>query len=307
MHALRTEYPLVRLAGVLAVSLSGYNAWCLREEERLQQGTRSAHAEADAALSEQVQALFAKFSQSYGSPRIYNELKGQQVRCSRKRVARLMRQEGLVARPQRRPKPPCVHLQGVETGGVVAPNLLNRDFAASAPNQKWVSDFTYVPTAEGWVYMAVVIDLFSRKVVGWNFGASMTSSLPLAALTMAIQQRQPPAGCLVHSDRGSQYLADIYQAALASRALTVSMSRCATCYDNAVAEAFFSSYKAEVVELAPFATRRQAIAASFAWVEGHYNPRRQHSTLGHISPDQFEANHHRACLLADGAERPVVA
>jgi putative transposase len=278
IESLRTEYPLSLLCRVFAVSAQGYYAWRTRSP--------SAHAQADAALSAQVCTLFAHHHRRYGSPRIHQALRKTGVRCSRKRIERLMRQAGLRARAQRARR---VQTSTSDPGRPPAPNLLAQEFSVDAPDQKWVSDFTYVPTQEGWLYLAVILDLFARKVVGWQMSASMSADLSVGALEMALAQRTPQPGCLLHSDQGRQYVDHAYQSLLSKGSLVCSMSRRANCYDNAVAESFFSTLKAEVVELFDFASRAQARGEILLYIEGYYNPVRLHSTLGYCSPDEFDA------------------
>ncbi|MFP2962870.1 IS3 family transposase, partial [Myxococcus sp. 1LA] len=221
---------------------------------------------------------------TYGSPRVHAELRAKGRRVSRKRVARLMGQQGLAARRTRR----FVHTTDSRHTQPVASNVLARDFSADAPNRTWVTDITYVWTRQGWLYLAVVLDLFSRLVVGWAMGEFIDRHLVLGALDMALKRRRPPRGLLHHSDRGSQYSSEDYQRALASRGIECSMSRKGNCWDNAVAESFFSTLKMELVHDADFATRDQARAALFEYIEVFYNRQRRHSTLGYVSPVEYE-------------------
>jgi putative transposase len=244
----------------------------------------SEHARSDARLAEQIQAAYCANREVYGSPRLHAELVEQGIRCSRKRVARLMREMGLVARRARHrtrttPSDPAAR---------VAPNRLQQDFTASRPNEKWTGDITAIWTYEGWLYLAVVRDLFSRRVVGWAMAASQDETLIGAAFQMALQGRCPPDGLLFHSDRGSQYTSDAYQALLASALVTVSMSRTGNCYDNAVTESFFGTLKAECVESSSFESRAQARLAIFEYTECFYNRVRRHSSLGYKSPAVYE-------------------
>ena len=228
------------LCNALEVSESGYYAWKKREP--------SQHSREDAHLSAAIQQSFVEFRQVYGSPRLHAVLKSRGIACSRKRVARLMQQLGLSAQVKKRHKPTTQS----SPSGRFAPNLLNREFAADLPNQKWVTDTTAIPTAEGWLYLAVIIDLFSRLVVGWAMAATEDGKLVELALRMAVVKRQPPAGLLHHSDRGSEFSCERYQAALREACCEVSMSRTGDCYDNAVMEAFFATLTRVVYESASF-------------------------------------------------------
>lgn len=270
------EYRLGRMCRVLGVSRSGYYAW--------QGRGKSARAQANQTLLEHIRKVHAASRQTYGAPRIQAALHQQGVRCTRKRVARLMRREGLVGRvpPRRR-----VRTTQRDPAAVPAPNRLNREFTAPTPNCKWAGDVTYIPTAEGWLYLAVVLDLYSRLVVGWAMGAQNDRALIRSALDMALERRQPAAGLLHHSDQGSPYTSAEYRSLLAAHDLEESMSRVGNCYDNAVVESFFATLKAEGAAQ-PFATRAAARSAIFEYIEGWYNRVRLHSTLGYVSPLQFE-------------------
>jgi transposase InsO family protein len=220
----RQEYAITTMCRVLEVSVSGYYAWCKR--------TASQHSREDAHLAEQVKTVFQANRGVYGSPRVHAELQAQGIRCGRKRVARLMREQGLAAR-----KPPHRTITThSDPEAQVAPNLLQRDFHADKPDTKWVADTTYIWTAEGWLYLAVVLDLFSRMVVGWSMAASQDATLVVQALRLAIARRRPASGLLHHSDRGSTYTSESYQALLRQEGMLASMSRTADCYDNAAME-----------------------------------------------------------------------
>lgn len=257
---------------VLGVSPSGYYAWRRRGQ--------SARAEADEALLTRIRAIHARSRGTYGSPRVHAELHAQGVCCSRKRVARLMRADGLsgVRQPRR--------------DRVVAPNHLNRDFTAQAPNRVWLSDFSYIRTWEGWLFLAVVLDLFSRKVVGWAMGNHPTDALTRQALQMALRQRRPTLDLLVHhSDQGPQYTSHTYLKPLVVGQAVLSMSRTGDCFDNAPIESFFATLKTELTHRTPFLTRTQARAEIFDYLETFYNPVRRHSSLDYRSPDDFERSH----------------
>jgi putative transposase len=272
----RKDYSINVLCETLGVSLSGYYAWRKRP--------MSQHQQEDNQLAEHIQAVYQACRQVYGSPRIHAELRDQGITVSRKRVARLMREQGLSACRR--------HHRTITTrsepGARVAPNLLDQDFTASRSNEKWTGDITAVWTYEGWLYLAVVLDLFSRRVIGWAMAAIQDETLIEAALRMALLGRHPAAGLLFHSDRGSQYTSDAYRAMLAQAGNTVSMSRTGNCYDNAVTESFFGTLKGECVERVSFQTRGQARQIIFEYVECFYNRVRRHSTLGYVSPSAYE-------------------
>jgi transposase InsO family protein len=278
MAAHRQAFPIRRLCAVLGVSPSGYYAWRRR--------TPSARSRADAVLELHIRAIYAESQQTYGSPRVHAELQGRGFQCGRNRVARLMRLAHLRARSKRRARVPTT--TQVDARLPVAPNRLARDFTASAPNEKWVGDITYVPTAEGWLYLAVVMDLFSRRVIGWHLDDTLETSLALGALDMALGRRQPSAGVIHHSDRGCQYASAAYQAVLSDHALRASMSRAGNCYDNAPMESFFSTLKSELIHHCLYRTRAEARHSIVAYIEGFYNAKRRHSALGYRSPVEFE-------------------
>jgi len=271
-------YPVRRQCQVLEVAESGYYAWLHAQP--------NAHQQADAVLLSAIQAIYQQHRRLYGSPRIHAELKKQGWQCSRKRVARLMRQAHLKSVRQRRHR---VQTTDSKHAYPVANNLLDRQFEAQRPNQKWVSDITYIPTLNGWLYLAAVLDLFSRRIVGWAMSARCDATLTQNALLMALSQRQSTADLLHHSDRGSQYAAHHYQALLAQKHITVSMSRKGNCYDNAVMESFFRTLKAECVDLHVFHSRTHARSVIFEFLELYYNRQRLHSTLGYCTPAAFEA------------------
>jgi putative transposase len=272
------EYPVRRQCQVLAVAESGYYAWL--------QAQPSARQQADEQLLGEIQSIYQQNRRLYGSPRIHAELKKQGWQCSRKRVARLMRQAHLRSVRQRKGRAQTTDSTHPYP---VAVNVLDRQFEAQRPNQKWVADITYIPTQSGWLYLAAVLDLFSRRIVGWAMSAHCDACLVQNALHMALAQRQPQANLLHHSDRGSQYAAHDYQALLADHHLTVSMSRKGNCYDNAVMESFFRTLKAECVNLHAFQSRTQARSIIFEFLEVYYNRQRLHSTLHYCTPAAFEA------------------
>jgi putative transposase len=237
-------------------------------------------------LTSQIQTIFTDSRRTYGSPRIHAELQAQGVRTARKRVARLMRHAQLQARPRRR----SVRTTDSRHTDPIAPNLLSRTFEAEAPNRVWVCDITYLPTREGWLYLAVVLDVFARRVVGWSMQPSLERGLVLAALEHALQRRQPPPGLLHHSDRGSQYASGEYQALLAQAQMRSSMSSKGNCSSNAAMESFFATLKAEL-PLSVFDSHAAARSAVFDYIERFYNRVRLHSTLGYRSPVAYECQH----------------
>jgi transposase InsO family protein len=277
MAAHREEFEIRVMCRVLAVSRSGYYAWPKRPI--------SARKMADQELSQQIKEIYEHSRQTYGSPRIWAELAAQGVRCGRKRVARLMRQAALCARQRGKFK---VITTDSAHNYPVARNLLEQDFSASRPNEKWLGDITYIPTAQGWLYLAVILDLYSRRIVGWAMSDSLERHLVIAALHMAIHRRQPPPGLLHHSDRGSQYASHDYQAVLTQAQMQCSMSRAGNCYDNAPMESFFGTLKTELVHHCQYQTKAEAKTAIFEYIEVFYNRLRRHSALGYQSPVNFE-------------------
>jgi transposase InsO family protein len=277
VRAEQAHYPVQRLCRVMGVARSGYYAWL--------QGNPSRREMANQHLSEQIRVVHAESRGTYGYPRVHAELRARGEVCTRKRVARLMRQQGLCGRRKGRR---YVVTTDSRHADPVAPNLLNQDFQANAPDQKWCSDITYIPTYCGWLYLAIVLDLFSRKIVGWAMAPDMRQALVHDALNMALVRRQPPPGLIHHSDRGSQYTAYAYQALLLQHDIQPSMSRKGNCYDNAPAESFFATLKEEILTQ-PFHTQQDARSAVFNFIEVWYNRRRRHSALGFCSPIDFES------------------
>ncbi len=272
----RQEFSVKRMCQLLAVTRSGYYAW-----QREKTGRRALE---NGVLIEQIRTEFKASRQTYGSPRIWIALQRKGIACGRHRVARLMRTERIS--PQKRQKRYPVTTQR-QRGVVPAPNRLNQDFSATSANQKWVSDFTYIDTAEGWLYLATIPDLFSRKVVGWAMAEQMDTALVETALHMALNGRRPKANLLHHSDQGKQYTSTAYQSSLSSADIQMSMSRVGNCHDYAVAESFFGTLKAECV-IGQFASHALARTTIFEYIEVWYNRQRLHSTLGYLSPTQFE-------------------
>jgi transposase InsO family protein len=282
IQAEKAHFPVELLCQHLGVSRSGFYAWSQRPE--------SARQQADKDLAEEVAQVHRDSRGTYGSPRVHAELQARGRKVSRKRMARLMGEQRLAARRRRR----FVRTTDSNHCNPVAPNVLERDFSPSQPNSTWATDITYVWTGEGWLYLAVVLDLFSRRVVGWSMREHIDTKLVLGALEMALEGRKPPQGLIHHSDRGSQYASAEYQQALASHGIHCSMSRKGNCWDNAVVESFFSTLKMELVYLTDFATRHQARSALFEYIEVFYNRKRRHSSLGYLSPWEYE----RAALPA---------
>jgi putative transposase len=277
--------PIQRACTLLKVSVSGYYAW-------KQQQTRPVSKEQD-PLIPPIKALFEESRGTYGSPRITAALRQLGYRCNRKRVARLMRAQHLVAKHRGRRR---MKTTDSRHDLPIAPNLLQRDFSADHPNQKWVADITFIDTHEGWLYLALVLDVFSRRIVGWAMDIHMETSLVEQAFRMALVQRHPLSGDLLHhSDRGGQYASHLYQQLLNVYGITASMSRTADPYDNALMESCIGTLKTECADHV-FASRQVARTELFTYLEGWYNRRRLHSSLGYLSPDQFE---HRFLLDND--------
>jgi len=262
---------------VLKVSPSGFYHW-LKDPE----GSRRRE---ECALEEKITKIFQASRNTYGSRRIQHELRKACLRCSRRRVCRLMRQLGLCPKRRRRFRLTTDSKHGFP----VYANLLARDFTVHAPDSAWVGDITYIWTDAGWLFLATVIDLFSRKVVGWSMSESLKSRVAIDALEMAITHRKPPAGLVHHSDRGVQYACGAYQNELAKAGMRPSMSRKGDCWDNSVAESFFSTLKKELIYQKNFATRDEARREIFDFIEVFYNRQRMHSYLGNVSPVEFEA------------------
>lgn len=262
------------LCRALSVSPAGYYAWRHRPD--------SQRSKDDLLLSLKVAEAHTRGRGKYGSPRVHRELKKQQLVIGRKRVIRLMQKQGLVDRPRKKFVVTTDSAHGLE----IAPNILDREFTATGPNQKWVGDITYLRTPEGWVYLAVVLDLFSRFVVGWAVSPIIDRHLVIKALDMAQKRRGSAPGRLFHSDRGSQYASEDYRKALLEGGFTCSMSRKGNCHDNAVSESWFSTLKAELGE--DFESHASLERQLFDFIEVFYNQERSHSTLGYVSPAQFE-------------------
>jgi putative transposase len=276
IDAAKEEFPVQRLCKVLGVSPSGYFAWRRRPASPRQR--------ADLVLLAHLRSAFALSNETYGSPRMTRELQDSGLSVGRRRTARLMRENGLKARQKRR----FTRTTDSHHAFPVAPNLLDQDFSAERPNEKWGADISYIWTGEGWLYLAVVLDLFARRVVGWAVSDRLHKELALDALRKALAIRRPSGGLIHHSDRGSQYCSVAYQAELKKRGILISMSGKGNCYDNAVVETFFKTLKVELIWRTVFETRADAKAAIARYIDGFYNPIRRHSTLDFVSPAQFE-------------------
>ena len=274
----REVWPVRVMCDALSVSPSGYYAWRSRPQ--------SPRKIANCALLGDIQRIHAHHRGRYGVPRIHAELRAEGQAVSRKRIERVMRHHGIRARAPRRYR---VCTTDSKHSLPVAPNLLDQNFVANRPNQVWLADITYIATGEGWLYLAVILDLFTRKVVGWAMRDHMRAELTIAALTMAIQRRRPGPGLIHHSDRGSQYAAGDYRDALQAVAIIQSMSRKGNCWDNAPMESFFGTLKTELVHRREYPDRDAARRDLFAYIEGYYNRQRIHSAIGYITPDQAEA------------------
>jgi putative transposase len=279
-------FPITVLCDVLDVSRSGFYAWCKRPEPR-----RKA---SDVELTAEIVGAHRRSRGTYGSPRVHAELRARGLCVSRKRVERLMRERGLEARRKRRFRRTTDSNHTMP----IAPNVLARRFDAKAPNKAWVTDVTYIPTAEGWLYLAAILDLFSRRVVGFAMSAQNDRVLALEALKRALRARRPAPGLLHHSDRGSPYASEDYREALTARGIIASMSRTGDCWDNAVAESFFATLKAELVDAMTYPTRDAAMASIGDYLERFYNHARRHSYLGYLSPVEFELRAQVAAFAA---------
>jgi putative transposase len=277
MHKHKAEFPISVMCDVLSVSRSGYYAWQKKPVSRRKQ--------ANADLLEKIRTVHHDSEETYGSPRVCRALKEQGDTCGENRAARLMREDGLRAKTKRRFKATTDSKHNLP----VAPNLLDRGFYPEEPNQVYAGDITYIWTAEGWLYLAVVLDLFSRSVVGWAMDNRMTRQLVMNALNMAVQRRRPPSGIIFHSDRGSQYASANFQSLLTQYGMRCSMSRKGNCWDNAPVESFFGTLKQELVFHKKYLTRFHARQSIFDYIERFYNRRRLHSTLGYKSPADYEA------------------
>lgn len=275
---MKGQYPITWLCELLGVSRSGYYDAKKRAP--------SARQRADADLTQKIAESHRRSRRTYGAPRIVKDLQDEGTAISKRRCARLMKTHGIQGRKKHRRKPRTTDSRQTHAP---APNRLAEQPAPTGPNQVWVTDITCIPTDEGWLYLAAILDLWSRRIVGWACGPTLHVSLVITALRRALEQRQPPAGLLHHSDRGSQYSAHDYAAVLTTAGLVASMSRAGNCYDNATMESFWSTCKSDTeLDRLVLATRRDAELAIFDYIETFYNPTRRHSSLGHLSPVAFE-------------------
>lgn len=286
MQANVTTWTVREMARTLEVSCSGYYRHCQAKVSQRQQENEQ--------LLRIIRQVFLNSRQTYGSPRIQAELREQGYSCSRPRVARLMKQAGLMAKMSRLFKVTT----RVNPQAIAAPNLLQQDFTAPAPNEKWAADISYIRTLEGWLYIAVVLDLFSRKVVGLGMSESLETPLVLHALEQALQRRQPSGSLYHHSDKGCQYTSQAFQQLLAKNNMICSMSGTGNCFDNAVVESFFHTLKTECVYLERYDSRDQAKRSIFNYIEVFYNNERRHSTLGYLSPAEFERRYYQQQLCS---------
>jgi putative transposase len=281
MKTLAATYPLAELAWALDVSRSGYYRWLKAPESKRAQAARE--------LTAHIRRIHGKSRKSYGSPRVFHKLRQEGVQTSENRVARLMQAAGIKARSKRAFRPRTTDSNHPDP---IAPNRLKSQLAPAAPNQVWVADITYIWTLEGWIYLAAVMDLFSRKIVGWALAPTMETPLVKEALQRALTSRRPAAGLLHHSDRGSQYASSDFRKLLDSWQIKPSMSAPACCYDNAAMESFWSTLKTEIPSPAPFENIQTARRAIFDYIETFYNPLRLHSALDYQSPVDFETKNH---------------
>lgn len=283
IHAEKASFSVAALCRTLGVTRQGYYAYVKRPA--------SPRLARDAELQRHVKAIFRANNSRYGSPRVHQQLCREGCQVGKHAVERAMRAQGLSAsKPQRW----RINTTQRDPSHPVVANVLDRNFTATRPDERWVTDITYVWTGEGWCYLAAIIDLYSRKVVGWALNATLSTALPMAALQMAIQRRRPESGLIHHSDRGCQYTSFEYRSALARHGIVVSMSRRGNCWDNAVAESFFATLKNELVHDRSWASRLELRSAVFEYIESFYNRRRLHSSLGYKTPSEIEDNYHAA-------------
>jgi transposase InsO family protein len=282
IHKYRFRFPVEKMCQILNISRSGYYAWAKRPES--QRKIRNTE------LLEKIRKVHKVSRETYGSPRVTHALKNEGIACSKNRVAKLMRENKIIARTKRKFKATTNSKHNYP----VADNILKQDFTATKPNQIWVADITYIPTDEGWLYLAAIVDLYQRKVVGWAMDSTMTKQLCIDALKQAIGRQMPQKGLIHHSDRGVQYASKEYQKVLQNNDFTASMSRKGNCYDNACMESFFGTLKTELIYFTRFKTRAEARLAIFEYIEVFYNRIRLHSKLGYKSPVDFEKSNKAA-------------
>ena len=282
IHAEKANHSVVALCRNMAVTRQGYYAWLSRAPSKQRQS--------NVKLAADVARIHEASRGTYGSPRILRQLRRAGMHVGKRRVERTMQLLGIQGKRRRRFRTTTVQ----DKAKRAARNVLNREFTASEPNEKWVTDITYIRTHEGWCYLAAIIDLYSRRVVGWAVDRSMTVALPLAALSRATGRRRPPKGLIHHSDRGRQYTSAAYQKRLREAGMTPSMSRTGNCWDNAVAESFFATLKIELIRESTFATRQELRDALFDYIEVFYNRQRLHSSNDYTSPEEAEQNYYTA-------------
>ncbi len=287
MTTYRGQFSVSAMCRVLEVSSSGFYDWLGREE--------SDRSRANRALLVAIKAIHKRSQRRYGSPRVYHQLRREDMPCSENRVARLMRVHGIEAVPRRRFKATT----DSDHAQPIADNVLDRQFEVECADAAWCADLTYIWTGEGWLYLAIILDLFSRRILGWSAKSTMERSIVLEALGSALRLRQPSSRLVLHSDRGSQYASDDYQNTLRAAGVTCSMSRKGNCWDNAPAESFFATLKRELIHQRNFRTRAEAKSSIFEFIESWYNRERLHSSLGYMSPVDFEAvNNHQSTRMA---------
>jgi putative transposase len=288
----QAEYPIASMCRLLGVSSSGYYAWMKRRPSR--------RVETDAALLAEIHAAHAASRGTYGAPRIHAELAAKEIRVGRKRVARLMSQAGLAGACRRR-----FVVTTVKGDGRQAPDLVERNFTAEAPDRLWVADITYIPTWSGFLYLSVVLDAFSRRIVGWSMAATLATQLVLDALNMALVTRRPK-DVIHHSDQGSQYTSIAFGHRCREAGVRPSMGSVGDAYDNAMCESFFATLECELLDRCRFKTQAEARRAVFTFIEGFYNPRRRHSSIGYLSPIDYEHRHQAAAVDADAHQSAAV-
>jgi putative transposase len=288
----QASYPIVTMCKLLGVSSSGYYAWVKRRPSR--------RSETDAALITEIRAAHGASHGTYGSPRVHAELAAKGTYIGRKRVARLMTQAGLAGVSRRR-----FVTTTVKDGGRQAPDLVERNFTAEAPDRLWVADITYIPTWAGFLYLAVVLDAYSRRIVGWSMATTLATQLVLDALNMALVTRRP-TGVIHHSDQGSQYTSIEFGHRCRDAGVRPSMGSVGDAYDNAMCESFFATVECELLDRCRFKTQLEARNATFAFIEGFYNRRRRHSSIGYLSPIDYERRHHAAAVDPDAHQPAVV-
>jgi putative transposase len=288
IDAEKPHHAVSLLCRVLGVSRAGYYAFTDRGP--------STRAQADQALIEQIRQIHTDARGLYGAPRVHAELRdGHGVRVGRKRVARLMRAAGLVGCHRRKAR----GLTRRDPAARAAPDLVERDFTAEGPDRVWTADITYVPTWDGWLYVAVVLDVFSRRIVGWAMAEHLRTELVIDALDMAIWRRRPAEGLVHHSDQGTQYTSLLFGRRCGEAGIRPSMGSVGDCFDNAVTESFFATLECELIDRSRFRTRTEARTAVFDYIEGFYNPHRRHSTLGYLSPAAYERRYHQPTVDQD--------